>query len=265
MDNHSKLKELGFSQYEAACYMALIGNHPVNGSQLSKISGIARSRIYDVLRNLISKGYVFEVNAGQYAQYAPLPSDELVRRLKRTFNGNIGAFEDQIASATQKDSFEFVWTITGYDNVMEKALEMIEEAKEEIYVRLFPQANRHLDEYLAKADKRGVKIRYIAMGKILKKFDVQVLHPNHEHLQQIIGGRSIEVITDKKEALVGVFETGNEDLSPINWTRNQWFIVANRDSLRHDFYHCFLEKILDRHQELTKDEKRIYKIIKEDI
>ncbi len=261
MDTYSNLKELGFSQYEAACYMALVGNHPVNGSQLSKVSGIARSRIYDVLRSLISKGYVIEVNAGLYA---PLPADELVRRLKRSFDGNIEAFEDQILNASQKDDFEFVWTITGYENVMEKALEMIKEAKEEIYIRLFPKANRHLDEYLAAADKRGVKIRYIAMGKIPKKFDIQVMHPDHEHLQQIIGGRSLEVIIDKKEALVGIFETGNEDNSPINWTRNQWFIVANRDSLRHDFYHCFLEKILDRHQELTKDEKRIYKIIKED-
>ncbi len=261
MESYSNLKDLGFSQYEAACYMALVGNHPVNGSQLSKISGIARSRIYDVLRSLISKGYVIEVNAGLYA---PLPADELVRRLKRSFDGNIDTFEEQIAAATQTNDCEFVWTITGYENVMEKALEMIKKAKEEIYVRLFPKASRHLDEYLTAADKRGVKIRYISMGRILKKFDIQVIHPNHEHLQQIIGGRSIELITDKTEALVGIFETDNEDNSSINWTRNQWFIVANRDSLRHDFYHCFLEKMVDQHQELTKDEKRIYKIIKED-
>lgn len=261
MDNQFNLKELGFSQYEAACYMTLVGNHPVNGSQLSKISGIARSRVYDVLRNLISKGYVIEVNSGQYA---PLPADELVRRLKRSFDSNIDAFEDQIAKASQKDDLEYVWTITGYDNVMEKALEMIKQATVEIYVRLFPRASRHLDKYLINAEKRGVKIRYIAMGKIKKSFDVQVMHPNHEHLQQTIGGRSIEVITDKNESLVGIFETDNEEISPINWTKNNWFIVANRDSLRHDFYHCFLEKILDRHQELTDDEKRIYKIIKED-
>ena len=261
MDTYSNLKNLGFSQYEAACYMALVGSHPVNGSQLSKISGIARSRIYDVLRSLISKGYVIEVNAGQYA---PLPSDELVRRLKRSFGSNIEAFEDQITAASQKDAFEFVWTITGYENVMEKAMEMIKNAEKEIYVRLFPKASQHLDEHLTQADKRGVKIRYIAMGGVAKKFDIQVIHPDHDHLQQIIGGRSIEVITDKSEALVGIFETGKEDISAINWTRNRWFILANRDSLRHDFYHCFLEKILDQHQELTDDEKRIYKIIKED-
>ena len=261
MDEYSNLKDLGFSQYEATCYMTLVGNHPVNGSQLSKISGIARSRIYDVLRNLISKGYVIEVNSGQYA---PLPSDEVIRRLKRNFNSNIKVFEEKIAAASQKNDFEFVWTITGYENVMEKAIEMIKNAETEIYVRLFPKAYKHLDQYLIQADKRGVNIRYIAMGKTAKKFDIQVIHPDHEHLQQTIGGMSIEVITDKSEALVGIFETDKEDSSAINWTRNQWFIVANRDSLRHDFYHCFLEKILDRHQDPTTDEKRIYKIIKED-
>ena len=261
MENNLRLKDLGFSQYEAACYMALVGNHPVNGSQLSKLSGIARSRIYDVLRNLISKGYVIEVMEGQYA---PLPSDELIRRLKRGFDKNITAFEKEIATASQRQDFEYVWTLTGYNLVMEKAKEMIEAARKEIYVRLFPEADQHLSNALMAAEKRGVLIRYIAMGKIPKRFDVQVTHPDHEKLINTIGGKSFDIITDKQEALVGIFEAGNEDLAPINWTRNQWFIIANRDSLRHDFYHCFLEKTLDQNQKLTDNEKQIYDIIKAD-
>lgn len=241
--------------------MALVSQHPVNGSHLSKVSGIARSRIYDVIRSLLAREYVIEVNSGQYA---PLPADELIGRLKRQFSVNIDALEAQIKNASQKESVEYVWTLTGYDHVMEKAVQMIQDAQKEIYIRIFPQANLHLESCLLEADKRGVKIRYIAMGDIPKKFDVQVTHPDHEHLQQTIGGRSIEVIADKQQALVGIFEMGNEDQSPINWTRNQWFIIANRDSLRHDFYHCFLEKLLDRHQELTSDEQRIYQIIKQD-
>ena len=261
METYANLKELCFSQYEAACYMALVGNHPVNGSQLSKISGIARSRIYDVLRNLNAKGYVLEVNPGQYV---PLPPDELIRRLQSNFDNNIDMFKEQIAKVSSENNYEYVWSITGYDNVMDKAIEMIMEAEKEIYVRLFPKADRHLAKYLTAADKKGVKIRYIAMGKIETKFDIQVTHPDNENLQNTIGGRSIDIITDKREALVGIFETDNEDSSPINWTRNRWFVTANRDSLRHDFYHSFLEKTVDQNSELTKNEKRIYQIIKED-
>lgn len=262
MENKSNLKELGFSQYEAACYMSLVGNHPVNGSQLSKISGIARSRIYDVLRSLIAKGYVVEVNTGQYA---PLPSDELIRRLRRNFETNIEAFEAEVAKASQSDEYEFIWTLTGYDDVMEKAREMIRAAESEIYARLFPEADKRLSRDLQDAQERGVAIRYIAMGDIPKRFDVQVTHPDHENLIPNIGGRSFDIITDRKEALVGIFEVGNEDASPMNWTRNQWFITANRDSLRHDFYHCFLDKTLDRQLGLSDEEKHIYQLIKKDL
>ena len=261
MENRSALTQLGFSQYEASCYMALVGNHPVNGSQLSKVSGIARSRIYDVLRSLIGKGFVIEVQAGQYA---PLPSDELLRRLKREFNANITAVEKEIAKASQKEDFEYVWTLTGYDNVMAKARDMIGAAEKEIYARLFPEADKRLAADLEAAEKRGVAIRYIAMGDVSERFEVQVTHPDKEDLIAKIGGRSFDIITDRQEALVGIFETGNEDASPINWTRNQWFIIANRDSLRHDFYHCFLEKTLDRDQPLTDREKKIYSLIKQD-
>lgn len=261
MELSSNLKDLGFSQYEAACYMALVSEHPLNGSQLSKASGIARSRIYDVLRSLLSKGYVSEIHPGQYV---PLPSDELVKRLKKSFENTIENFEAQIKKASQKDSFEYVWTITGYEAVIQKTEHMISEAETEIYIRLFPNASERLEPQLLAAQKRGVNIRYIAMGKVDADFDIQVTHPNYDRLQKTIGGRSIDIIVDKKEALVGIFEKGKEDLSPINWTRNPWFIIANRDSLRHDFYHCFLDKILDQQQELTENEKRIYRVIKED-
>lgn len=261
VDSIDSLKKLGFSQYEAACYLALIAQHPVNGSQLSKASGIARSRIYDVLRSLTAKGFVIEVNTGQYA---PLPADELIRRLKSGFEADLSVFEREIAKAAQESQMEFIWSITGYDQVMAKAEEMIRHAEEEIYVRLFPQANVYLEKYLLEADHRGVKIRYIAMGDIPIKFEVQVIHPDHEHLKEIIGGRSFDLITDRKEALVGIFEVKNEDRSPINWTRNKWFITANRDSLRHDFYHCFLEKTLEKKQDLTPRELTIYDIIKKD-
>jgi hypothetical protein len=63
---------------------------------------------------------------------------------------------------------------------------------------------------------------------------------------------------------VGIFEEGQEDASPINWTRNRWFVIANRDSLRHDFYHCFLDKIIERGETLSDKERQIYGFIKAD-
>lgn len=261
MPDTSSLQELGFTQYEAACYMALASVHPVNGSRLSRISGVARSRIYDVLRNMTAKGWVLEVDSGRYV---PLPPDELVERLRNDFENSIHAFEKEITQTSQESVYEYIWTLTGYENIMNKAVQMIRSADSEIYVRLFPTAASKLAGPLKKAESRGVKIRFIAMGDIPLEFDVQVIHPEKDVLQETIGGRSFDIITDRRESLVGIFETGNEDNSPISWTRNHWFVTANRDSLRHDFYHCFLEKTYDRHLELSDREKRMYRIIKQD-
>ena len=261
MFDFESLKTLGFSQYEITCYLTLTSNHPINGSQLSKISGIARSRVYDVLRNLIRKGYVLEIEPGQFV---PLPPEELYKRLQLDFDKGLETLKQQLTSTSQDAAYEFIWTIRGLDRVVAKAREMISDARNELYVRLFPASGRLLAPDLKDAEQRGVGIRYISMGPAPAAFDIQVEHPEGSSLQKKIGGRSFDIIADKAEALVGIFENDQEDLSPINWTRNRLFIIANRDSLRHDFYHYFLDKIYEKGQTLTQAEKKIYAFIKAD-
>jgi len=261
MNNYNDLKNLGFSQYEITGYLSLVARHPCNGSQLSRLSGIARSRIYDVLRNMIKKGLALEVDSGQYV---PLPADELLKRLRGRFESDLTDFEKQIKAASQKASCEYIWTIQGHSAAIEKALEMIASARKELYIRLFPKSAGLLEKELHKAAARGVGIRYIAMGEIPLTFDIQVIHPESDRVTKTIGGCSFDVLSDRAEALSGIFETGTEETSIINWSRNSWFVIACRDSLRHDFYHYFLEKTYDRKQELTDREKQIYAFIKAD-
>jgi sugar-specific transcriptional regulator TrmB len=147
---------------------------------------------------------------------------------------------------------------------MKRAIDMIKTSRQELYVRLFPEMAKRLNKYLHEAAERGVEIRYIAMGNIPLTFDIQVIHPNPEKLVDTLRGYSLDIIADKSEALVGIFEAGNEDYTPINWTRNHWFVVTNRDSLRHDFYHYFLHKMYAQQQELSEREKHIYDVITSD-
>ncbi len=261
MTEYSKLCELGFSRYEISCYLSLVKDHPVNGSKLSRLSGIARSKIYDVLRGLARKGLVMEVESGLYA---PLPPEELLKRLRFQFESNLSLLEKELSEIGRETSYEYIWAIRGYANVMDKAKEMIDNAEKELYLRLFPEEGGVLAQALSAAVERGVGIRYIAMGKMPETFDIQVVHPGTGDLSVSIGGRSIDIIADRREALVGILASGEEELSPVNWTRNHWFITANRDSLRHDFYHYFLQKTYDRGLALTAREEEIYRLIKAD-
>ena len=53
-----KVKELGFTVYEAKTYVALLQNSPVTRYELSKNSGVPRSAIYGVIQQLENIGAV---------------------------------------------------------------------------------------------------------------------------------------------------------------------------------------------------------------
>jgi hypothetical protein len=95
-------------------------------------------------------------------------------------------------------------------------------------------------------------------------YDIQVFHPDYKQIKGKIGGESIDIIADKTEALAGIFEKGRIDHSPFIWSRNHWFVTANRDSLRHDFYHYFLDKLYEQGQSLSTRDRQIYTFIKAD-
>ena len=255
------LINFGFSQYEITAYLTLVGDHPVNGSQLSRGSGIPRAKIYDVLRSLQRKGAVAEVGSGQYA---PLPPEELFNRLRHTFESSIELLETRIKAATGTSNYDYVWTLKGYDRAIEKAQAMIISARQEIYTRLFPQEGHTLSVSLQQAADRGIEIKYISMGSPADHFDLQVVHPEADRIEKNLGGRSFDLVVDREELLVGMFETGREDQAQVNWAKNHWFVVATRDSLRHDFFHYFLHKIYDKKQRLTPSEKKLYRLIADD-
>ena len=256
MDITSLLQDFAFSQYESSCYLALLRQHPCNGSQLSKQSGIARSRIYDVLRSLARKGVVFEIEKGLFV---PLPFKELKKRLQDRFETNLSLLEKQVAQLDLDTDYDYLLTIRGRREAIHKARDIIDAARSEIYLRLFPATWKRLEKTIRNAIDRDVGIRLIGMGAIPNICEIQVTHPEADSLRDKLGGESIDIIVDRAEALVGIFETGQESVSPVIWTRNRWFVIANRDSLRHDFYHYFLNKLYDRGKALSPEDEAIYR------
>jgi len=261
MDVAALLRDFAFSKYESTCYLALLAKHPVNGSQLSKLSGIARSRIYDVLRSLAHKKVVFEIEKGLYV---PLPFEELKKRLRGQFESNLKMLEDQLNSKMNQSSFEYLITLNGVKEVLSKAMDIIDSARQELYLRLFPDTWERLKDQIEKAIQRGVVVRFISMGPMDLLYDIQIFHPDFENIEDKLGGEAIDIIADKKEVLAGIFEKKNVQHSPFIWTRNHWFVIANRDSLRHDFYHYFLDKLYEKGESLSTRDKQIYAFIKAD-
>ncbi len=255
---------IGLSDNAIGAYLSLIRNHPVNGSQLSRQSGIPRTRIYDVLRSLKQKGFVNEINPGVYV---PLPPAELINRLRRQHEADLKALEALTEEARNEVDYEFIWTIKGYDQVLSKAGEMIGSACREIYIRLFPEEGVHLDPLLRQAQDRKVAVKFVCMrpAPFLEGYPFHVVHPESDTIETTLGGRTFDIVVDRREVMAGMFESGREDRSSISWGRNPWFVSTQRDSLRHDFFHYFLHKTYQQKQPLTAEEEVIYQTILRDV
>jgi len=59
------LQQLGFSEYEARAYLALLQRNPLNGYELAKVSGLPRANVYAVLQKLEDRGFEMKIRHGQ--------------------------------------------------------------------------------------------------------------------------------------------------------------------------------------------------------
>jgi sugar-specific transcriptional regulator TrmB len=262
MKKSYNLEMIGLSDYTIRTYLSLLRHHPINGSQLSKRSGIPRARIYDILRTLKARGFVSEASKGTFV---PLPPDELIKQLRQNHEKGLDRFQRLVDDVRTSADHDYIWTLTGYERVMKKAREMIDAARQEIYVRLFPQEAETLVRSLKAAEKRAVQVKCIFMEPFPHTFAIQVIHPQHEMVERNLGGRSFDLVVDKAEFIGGLFTREDIEACRISWGCNRWFVTTGRDSLRHDFFHYFLYKTHTLNQALDDDEKQFYEMIQNDI
>lgn len=234
------LEELGFSNYEARAYLALLGNAPVTGYQLSKLSGVPRSRIYETLEKLTQKGLVFTLQADP-AQYAPLDSQELLARLRAGFDDSLRTLEDEIASLSARTELESIWTIQGRENILAKARAMIKGAQETVYLAAWNQVIQEVKAELEEAGERGIRAIVVSCGEVDLTTGTLYRH-RFEELLCSVGGSSIDLVIDGREVLVGEALLG--DACQAAWTRNVGLVFIAEEYIRHEVYiHKLIEKL----------------------
>ena len=153
-----KLVGIGFSEYEAKAYVALLRESPITGYQLAKLSGVPRSMIYEVLGKLTVRGAAMTLRKEGSTQYAPVPAAEFLEQLHRGQDALIHALEEDLSGIDADSDLDYVWNIDGHENVMSKAIEMIVQAQRNVYLSLLPATLPALRPVLLSAAARGVHV-----------------------------------------------------------------------------------------------------------
>lgn len=229
-----KLVQIGFSEYEAKAYVALLRESPVSGYQLAKASGVPRSMIYEVLGKLTARGAALTMRKEGSTQYAPVPAGEFLAQLQREQDALIGALEEELGGLDAVSDLEYVWNIEGHENVMAKVREMIDQAREQIYLSLLPATYPALREALQRAIERGVRAVIYSTGELELPGARVIANPMPDEVQERVGGLWLVLVVDAEEVLVGELLTENR--ARASWTGSPLFVFIAEHHLRTDLY-----------------------------
>jgi len=152
------LLQLGFSEYEARAYVALLGRSPLNGYELAKVSGVPRANIYAVLQKLEERGAAIRVDLPNGTRYAPIAPNQLTQRVATRFQDTLSAVQAALEDLATPIDPEYVWNIRGYAALLEHAHTLLDASQERLLVAIGRQEATALAEPLAQASARGIEM-----------------------------------------------------------------------------------------------------------
>ena len=137
-ENISTLKGIGLTMYEAQAYVTLTSLIQATADEVSKSSGIPRSKIYDVLKKLSEKDFI-EIEDGRPLTYVVKSPVEVLSHEKEKIDSQI---EDAIVRLTNiyengiSQVQAPIWRIYGVEKIINQELEIIQRAKNTINMRI---------------------------------------------------------------------------------------------------------------------------------
>lgn len=251
-----QLKGLGFTEYEAKVYLALLKVSPASASATAYVvareSGVPRSKVYGVLGGMAKRGVVF-VSHGEPVRYAPLPPRELVQSRKREAEELLAAAGDGLEEYAQQGAggvdAERIWDIEGRGEILSRIRDLVGRAEERILLQVWQDDAPELQGELAAAAEHGVEITVIAYGNPGYPFAKVYLHePGPEQITREYGGRWIIASVDAGEVIAGIVYP--EDVARAAWSSHPGIVMPITEQVKHDLY---IAELLGSHREVLEE------------
>ncbi len=133
------LQHLGLKEYEARCFVALTRLPKGTAKEISDVSEVPRTRVYDAIRVLETKGLV-EVQHSNPQQFRAVSIDEAAETLRSEYDERIASLREALGSLEgaptddEVDVTHEVWALSGGAAITTRTQQLIDEAEEELVV-----------------------------------------------------------------------------------------------------------------------------------
>jgi len=227
-----KVKDhFGLNIYETKVWLALLSKGVVSAGETAELSGVPRSRTYDVLESLAKRGFAI-IKIGKPVKYIAVEPKTIIEKMKIHVMNDAN---DRVKSlANLRDTQEYAELeqlhksgvtpiksedlsgfVRGRSNILPKLRSLVENAEKEVVIQTtvsdFENKSRVLGSAIEKAQKNDVKLKISLSGaedhvrKVANKQGLKVRHTSNP-------GRFF--VSDRKEMLFMINpENAEEDVA----------------------------------------------------
>jgi sugar-specific transcriptional regulator TrmB len=199
----ARLRDVGFSLYEARLYVALLRDGAQNGNEVAKNANVPSSKVYTALDKLAGEGIVLSSKRGGSTLYTAVPPEELIARLRRQYNDPLDFLADELPKISTSEPAEPFLTVTGETAVVQAAQAIIDSSSEDLHISCWEEELGALRGALEAAAARGVKVFGMLYGETE---ELPAGSWMRHHYEDIVGdrvsGRLLALVADRNEALI---------------------------------------------------------------
>jgi sugar-specific transcriptional regulator TrmB len=172
-----KLKSLGFREYDAKVFTALLNGKSMTASEIAKESNIVRNSVYEIVKSFVEKGYCNEIETNRFLSYQIINPQIILDKIIKENNEKHRASTELITDAFSniqelyKNKSNQAWEseneielIRGFNkHRIAKYLELFKNSKTEVLgmFRLKGVVSDELDKTASKLIKKGCIIKTI--------------------------------------------------------------------------------------------------------
>jgi Cd2+/Zn2+-exporting ATPase len=225
------LQKIGFTEYESKVYIALLKENPTTGYQISKVSSVPRSMVYEVLSRLHSKGAVMETIEGRATYYRPLPPEILLDQHQANLDKLFADLRPALSKLYKSTNTDRVWSITDINAIYAYCEQMLSQVENEAYLILNDQSLEKLTPTIENLANQHLSLNILLTGIKSLPFGNTIQHPPLESELQGLT-QTLLILVDDSELLVA--RISKDSLATI--TSNSNLLLIARQFVWMEFF-----------------------------
>ena len=236
----TRIKEhFNLNVYEAKVWLALLSKGVVSAGESAELSGVPRSRTYDVLESLAKRGFAI-VKVGKPVKYIAVDPKTVLEKMKTNTLNNAQEKVKLLTNLKETSEYKELETlhnsgsspikleelsghIRGRSNIVSKIKELFNNSEKEISVCTtlddFEDKSRILLPVIQETHKRGIKMKLALSGN---EDRIRRICNKHKLKVKNVGNKGKFYISDKNEVLFMINQENSEEEVGV-WLKSTYF------------------------------------------